>query len=77
MLLRVPERARTDAIRDDVGSSIHYRLAVGPFHLEDKTTIRFVEPGRHLQLETRNRAARRGAPPMVMVAGPHSWGPRE
>jgi carbon monoxide dehydrogenase subunit G len=53
-----------------MGTSIQYRVAVGPLHLDDKTTVRFVQPGRHLQLEA--NFARLGAARVAIEILP--WG---
>jgi Polyketide cyclase / dehydrase and lipid transport len=33
------------------GTSLHYTLGLGPLQLNDRTTVRLVEPGRSLELE--------------------------
>lgn len=35
----------------EAGSSLHYTVDIGPLHLEDRTTVRIVEPSRRLELE--------------------------
>lgn len=34
-----------------LGTNIHYTVGFGPLHLQGRTTVRHVEPGRHLGLE--------------------------
>jgi hypothetical protein len=36
-----------------VGSMIHYSVGIGPITLDDKTTVRRVEPKRELELEAK------------------------
>jgi uncharacterized protein YndB with AHSA1/START domain len=46
---------RTDPAWPAPGSSFHHRVGFGPLGLNDRTTVRELEPGRRLRLKVRAR----------------------
>lgn len=50
----VPETTEirdVDASWPEVGSSLHFRVARGPLQVQSRTTVRVLEPPRHIELE--------------------------
>jgi hypothetical protein len=37
------------------GTSLHYTVGIGPLRMDDRTTVRLVEPGKYLELEAQAR----------------------